>query len=158
MVSLATFSYRDYDRETASTSVYFVEAADDGSNFAALTASVSAVETAIEAVTNAQKYRRKLAVENILYSNAASTAQTSAREVKMRIVYEDSSNGKIGSIEVASPDPASYVLQTNSDRIDLSAAGSASWLALVSALQSNATTRDGNALAVMYIERVGRNL
>jgi hypothetical protein len=77
------------------------------------------------------------------------------RETKLLVQYVDTVNGRRGTVTIPSPNLA-LVAQIGTDVVDHNVNVTA--LALTTAIENNAVSRDGNAIQVVGMRIVGRNI
>ena len=145
-----TFTFTDHTGERSAVRVRGVELT--AVNFdAQITASV-ALQDAIAALTLGIKGKVVYANENII-SSAPATDHFAQREIKWLVSYSDDVNGKKYSLEIPTADLD--LLPDGAERLDLADTEAA---AFVSAFEAFAKSPDGNAVSVIAVDFVARNL
>lgn len=162
MPDTAFFSFRDFDREVSTVTLNVVD--QTAANFAAQNTLHTAFLTAWAGLINAVAASDGITIVRGR-SGAVPTDQTSAREVKWLVTYEDSSAtltggsdnpsfGKLFNTEVPcaeTDDPA--IFKPNTDELDLTNEDVA---AAVTAFEAYARSPNGGVPNVLSIRRVGR--
>lgn len=116
-------------------------------------ANVAALQTDVEAVTNAALQTVTEISDTTAVSSANAASQWSQVELGLRIHLSDTVNAETGYITVPSPDLDALTLDGDEVELeDLSVMA-----ALVTEIETNVVSRDGNAVTVIRAEIVGRN-
>lgn len=146
------FSVRDFSQERSAVDFAIVDLT--AGNIAANLTAFAAVQTAIDNVTLGTIASRRLVAVDEIVSSVIPANPFAQRELKWLVRYTDSVNGKSGSLEIPTADPTG-ILVAGTDRMDLT---EPTPTALVTALEANARTVDGNTFNITGIFLVGRNL
>jgi len=146
-----TMSYVDYGEEVATCT--FNGAEMTVLNFEAQASLIDALVTAVEAVVKGTFWKevRRAVLERS--SKVPPVSTDAQRERKWIIIYEDNTTYKHYNTELPCADLS--LLKANSDEMDISAGAGA---ALVSAFEDYVLSPDGNAVTVLKVVHVGRNL
>lgn len=152
MTSKVTISILDYDKESSTVGIR----GDDvtAGNFAAQETLMDAIVAAIDGVSIGTSYKneRTYAVNESAKTPPAS--KFAQRETKWLVRYTDDTDPiGDGSFEIPAADLA--LLATNTKTMDLSAGAGA---ALVTALEAGMVSKLGNAITVVDVIHVGRNI
>jgi len=139
-------SYADASNEVSNVSFY-VDAVDFDADSAAITAAIDAVSAGIRRKTDI--------VLPYVFSNATPTGVHANRESKMIVSYEDTVTFKRYVASIPMPNLAVCNRLPNTDLFDLTDEPVAS---LVTALEANALSQDGNAINILSCKFVGRNI
>lgn len=144
-----TLTYTDFSKERSSTQIRVKQLADN----AAYNTAVGSLETAIDAIINGTQYSRE-SCEVTRLSNAAG-GNGSSREYKLLIRYEDNVTKQLYSVTIPTFDISTVTVITDTDRIDMTAAPAP---ALKTAFEAIVQSPSGNAVTVIAMISVGRNL
>lgn len=136
------YTYKDYSGKSSSVRFPLAGAAVEATLRAAVEAATSA---------NLNRVTNIASVEPI--STAASLDEDSTVKLGLRIHVADDVNGESGYFTIPSPD--TNTLEFIGDDVNMNDAGAGA--ALVAAIETHVVSRDGNAVTVQRIERVGRN-
>ncbi len=112
----------------------------------------AALQTDVEAVTNASLQSRTEIADVVSVSSVPAASQWSQVELGLRIHVSDSVNNETGYFTIPSPDLDALTL--DADEVELADAGVMA--ALVTEIETNVLSRDGNAVTVTRAEIVGR--
>lgn len=112
----------------------------------------AALQTDVEAVTNASLQSRTEIEQVVVVSSVPAASQWSQVELGLRIHVSDSVNNETGYFTIPSPDLDALTL--DADEVELADAGVMA--ALVTEIETNVLSRDGNAVTVTRAEIVGR--
>lgn len=140
----------DYSYEGVSTS--WNGANPTAGTFDALVAAAEAVQDAIQGVSLIDyEGLTMLAIDDPRETDQPASPYAQ-REAKWLVSYSDNVTGRVYSMEIGGPDLT--LLSSDGQTMDVSGGAGA---ALVSALETNVLSRDGNAITVGPIVHVGRN-
>lgn len=89
-------------------------------------------------------------------TNVGPTDPNAQREQKLLVVYEDDVTKSLYSVEIPALDYDAVTLKENSDEVVLADGGVMA--ALVTAMETHAVSKDGNAINVIRAVAVGRNI
>lgn len=155
MATKGYFGWRDHSNELSQVQLYFDVVAAGGANFDATIASMTAVFDEIETVSlcdSAGYGMRQGIVADPSTTPASNLAQ---RESGLRVFLTDDSNGLKSHFTVPGPDLANLTIPAGGDLVTLA---DASIMAdLVTALEANLESVDGNSVTVTKAVIVGRN-
>lgn len=149
--TLFSKSYRDYSKEVTRVQLRIAYPADA----IARDVTVGALNTALDGVVNAQEITRNVTYTEKL-GNGFSIDPTSRRETKLLVRYEDSVNFKLYTTEIPAVDTSVLTYVANTDFVDITAGTAIP--ALVTALETYVVSPDDNAITVLDMQVVGRNL
>jgi hypothetical protein len=154
MTSKVTVSFRDHSNEVGRTQFLLDEIAGDGSNYAALVTAASTIQGAIDDITLLDDAGYQLA--DILGSDPGSipASNLAQREYGLRIYLVDNQGWK-GTMTIPGPDLSALTIPEGGDAVTL--ADASVMAALVTALEADAISPDGNAVEVVRARVVGRN-
>lgn len=146
------FSFRDYSEERSTLDFAIVDLS--AGNIAANLTAFDAVQTALEGVTDGVVATRRLIALDEVVSGLIPTVASVQRERKWLVRYIDTVTQRPGSFEIptASPDG---LLTAGTDLMNLTLTAPT---ALVTALEANVRSINGNTINVQQIRLVGRNL
>jgi len=147
------FSFRDFSEERSTVDFAIVDLT--AGNIAANLTAFDTVAAAIDGVTLGTLATRRLVAVDEVVSSVIPANPFAQRELKWLVRYTDTVNGKSGSLEIPTADPTG-IMVAGTDRMDLSITGTPT--ALVTALETNGRTVDGNTFNITGIFLVGRNL
>lgn len=149
------FGRRDHSNELSQIQLYFPTIAAGGANFDAVIANITSVFDEIEVVSlcdNSGYGFRDVIVADPSTIPASNLAQ---RETGLRVFLTDDSNGKKSHFTLPGPDLANLTIPAGGDLVTLA---DASIMAdLVTAIEADAKSEDGNAVTVTRAVIVGRN-
>ncbi len=153
MPGLLTARFRDYSNEYSTFSVLVEEIDGIARTFDGLQSEVAALESAVEAISLATlvsiNFRQIANTED----DQAPTSPFAEREHGLRFFYSDDVNAKKYHITVPAPDYATIDVP-GSDEVPLDQTEVA---ALVSWMEAEMQSADGNAITVDRVVKVGRN-
>jgi hypothetical protein len=137
----------DYTSERSTASFYVADAIGD--------AAITAIVGAVDGVTVGGRQDAELVVESTKDAGTPGPAASplAQRENKWLVRATDDVNGRNVQIEIPCAD-----LTLLSGGQDFLALGDTEAAALVTALEANVLSQDGNAISVTSIQFVGRNL
>lgn len=151
MPSSTNFRIVDTSGENSS---FRVAGADVSSaNYDAQQTQVIALSDAIEGLIIGQLAERRFTSSVAFPDTVAPSDPYAQRELKWLITYSDDVTGDLQQIEVATPDLS--LLVPGSDVLDLASTEGA---AFVTAFETFARSKDGNAVTVVGGRLVGRNI
>jgi len=152
MPSRYNVSIRDYGKEI-STAGFRGTTLNAGNFVAQLALQATLLGTLADITLGEQAKTTVVAVETIL-SAAAPTSDLAQRETKWLVRYEDNTTHLVYNVEIPTADLAGHLLG-NTDNADLANADIAAFIAAFEAYQVGPT---GNAVTVVDILHVGRNI
>jgi hypothetical protein len=155
MTTQGFFSYRDHSSEIGNVRLFFDNMDAGGANYDAVVASIVAVEAEIQDCSLCDQagygYRDEIGGDTGT-SPASNLAQ---RESCLRVFLVDDSNAKRSHFTIPGPDLANLTIPVGTDQVTLA---DASIMAdLVTAVEANCQSIDGNSLTVEKAYIVGRN-
>lgn len=154
MTLKANFKYRDHSNEIGSMALIFPEISAGGADYDAVILAMSDVETAITACTLCDEagygYTDILAGD----LDTIPTSEYAQRELGLRVFLVDDTNGRKSHFTIPGPDLASLTILAGTDMVDLSDAGIMA--ALVTEVEGECLSQDGNAVSVLRAVIVGR--
>lgn len=154
-MTVASWTYADYDNEKGTFSIGCIPLAADGSNYAAWKTARDAVTAALVDLTIGNMQQTALH-EIVRTSNAAATHPAAARERKWVLTLEDVSTLGLYTVELPVADHLDSLLRfTNQDVADLS---DSQWTAFTTAFESFYRTKAGNQASLLSAVMVGRNI
>jgi len=146
-----TFIDRSAEKSVASFNL--TEIAGDGSNYAAVTASMAAVKAAFAAVTDGAIAEESLVASRTRLTNVI--PGSGHRELKWLVRYQDDVTMKLYNLEIPNADDTALPMNAGSDFVDIGNAGAASFIA---AFNTNILSPAGNAVTLISVQLVGRNI
>ena len=144
-------TYRDFSREMSSVEMLVAEPSAGGADFDAVIAGVAAVTAAVETISIGV-----LAKESVIINESKEVGDAGAgakRELGLRVFWADTTAESVGHFTIPCPNPTGGWLQLGTDDVDLT---DASIVALISALEANCYSPQGNLIVVSKIVEVGR--
>lgn len=111
-------------------------------------------ETSLSAISNGTRYKRSEALNTLLASQSAPT-NNSFREDKWLVRIEDNATFKRSSFTIPTADTSTITFVAGTDFIDLGVGAGATAKTNIEAFVESP---DGNAITVLSIEYVGRNI
>jgi len=149
--SRLNLTYNDYASEGSQVSFRGEELT--AGTFASQMAKQDNIVTAVEAVTLCLLVKDlRIATEDTLAAGGAASPQAQ-RELKWLVRMYDTTTGRAVSVQIPGADTS--LLEAGSDRMDST---SAEYIALVAAIKDFHISVEGNAVEVIDIVLVGRNL
>jgi len=152
MTVKVTLSGLDASNEGTSFGVYMVDLT--AANFDARATALAAVQAAVRGVS-------KIAFDGASYPAMFTPRETTVpadpyaqRELKWRVSYSDNVNARIGEFEIGGPELTGIIV-AGTDFMNLASTEGA---ALVTALEANCRSRDGNAINITEVKLVGRTV
>ena len=147
--------YIDHSGERSTSVMYLPDIASDGSNWSALTADTTGagdlIKAAIALVTQCNLTKQTVSVNIDLDIPVPPAAESAQREEKLWVQYVDTVQpDRYGEFTI--PAPVDALFQINTDEVDIAANAAA--LALITVLEANLVSRDGNAIQVTRMRRV----
>jgi hypothetical protein len=146
-------SYVDASNENSNVQVNIV--AYNVLSFADVLTGISQLWAAVDAVTLMNPIQDSITLYSTKFSKVIPTDPNAQRERKMLISFEDATNFTPGRIEIPGPDFSVVPLLPGTDIFDLADTQMA---ALVTAIESQVRSADGNEVNVIRANAVGRNL
>lgn len=116
-------------------------------------ANEGALRTAVDGVSIGQLQKATLVDSEVQISSANAASEWAQVELGLRLHLADSVNGESGYVTIPCPDLAT--LTVDGDNVTLADAGVMA--ALVTEVEANVLSRDGNAVTVERATVVGRN-
>lgn len=151
MSDRASFLGLDYSKERTKTGIYL--ATLTAANFDVQQAALNNLQVGIQSVSLIA-YDGKTYPSGVVARESVPAADSNAqREAKWLVNYVDNANGRKGNFEIGGADTSLLVL--NSDLMDISAGTGATFVTIV---ETNAVSRDDNAITVIDVRYVGRTL
>jgi hypothetical protein len=147
-------SYADYSGERSSVSFWLAEMT--AATHDAVVASQTAINAALEDVSRGQQREQTLVHSKVRISNMNASDTEADREAKLLVVYEDNTTKDIFTAEIPCVDKSALTRVVDTDFVVLNDAGAMA--ALVTALETHAISRNGNAISVIRGILVGRNI
>ena len=150
-MSRMTLSYKDFKRKIGTCEFLLPGITAGGADYDALVTAGAAMVTAIEAISVGMLHKEQIAInEAVEVGDAAAGAK---REIGLRVFWADTTAETVGHFTIPAPDPEGAWLQVGTDIVDVSDSDIA---ALITAVNANVLSPDGNAVAVSRIVEVGR--
>lgn len=119
------------------------------------TDNVGALRLAVAAITRGNFVRHTVSAVEYPEAGTLPADPEAHRETKLLVSYVDNVNARRGSVTIAAPD-LSILAQTGTDVVDHTSNAAA--IALTTAIETYAASRDGNAITVIGMRIVGRNI
>lgn len=155
MTTQGFFGLRDHSNELSQVALFFDNIDAGGANFDTVIASITSVYDELQTVSlcDNQGYGfRDQIVDDPSTIPASNLAQ---RESGLRVFMADDSNGKKSHFTLPGPDLANLTIPAGGDKVTLA---DASIMAdLVTAIEADCQSVDGNSLTVTRAVIVGRN-
>jgi len=155
MTTKANFNYRDFSGEVGRVALQFATILGDGSNLAAILTAIDAVGDALEAITLGTVAGRAYTNQTVADAGTFPASQYAQRELGVRVYLTDNVNGKKSSFTIPAPELSILSIAAGSDDVDISDASVMA--ALVTAIEANVKSVDGNAVTVTRASVIGRN-
>jgi len=152
MTTKMTITYNDRSNEKSTVTLDFAQIAAGGANFDTVISAMNTVEAAIDNMTLCDNSKQAF-YDVISVGESIPTSPYAQRELGVRVFFVDDVNGEKGHFTIPGPDLANLEVVANSDQLDLTGTLEA---ALITALEANALSRDGNAITVQRMVIVGR--
>lgn len=149
-VNRLSVSYIDRDSESSSTSINSAVFVDNATYATARDDLISA----FDAVTNGSRWKYSESVDT--FASKIPPTNTSFREAKWLVRYEDNTTFTRGSFTIPTADASSVTFISGTDNVDLADGGAGE--ALKDAIEAFVTSTAGNAVSVISVEYVGRNI
>jgi hypothetical protein len=150
-MSRLTLTYRDYSREMSTVEMLLAEPSAGGADFDAVIAAAAAVTAAIDAISTGMLAREGLFINES--KEVGDAAPGSKRELGLRVFWADTTAETVGHFTIPSPDPTGAWLQVGTDEVDVT---DPLISALITAVEANVYSPDGNLVNVSKIVEVGR--
>jgi len=155
MTTKAFFGWRDHSNELSQVQLYFDDIAAGGANYDTTVASIVAVFDEIETVSLCDAAGYGLRQQKVDDPSTIPASNLAQRESGMRVFLVDDSNGKKSHFVIPGPDLANLTIPAGGDLVTLA---DASIMAdLVTALEANLESVDGNTVTVTRAVIIGRN-
>lgn len=148
----AEITYLDYSEEKSRFRVN--SPVLNAGNIAAQITAFGSLITAAEAIVLGTKTNTKLVAVDTVYSAVAPTDENAQRERKFLIRFQDQTNLRIGTTTLPTADNAGRLIP-GTDLVDLTEGAVATF---VTEFEAFAKSPDGNAVAILQMVAVGRNL
>lgn len=145
------FSYRDYSREMSSMELLIADPSAGGADFDATIAKQATLVTALAAITNAVLGKQGMYINES--KEVGDAPAGTKRELGLRVFWADTTAETVGHFTIPAPDPTGAWLILGTDDVDLTETDVA---ALITALEANCLSPDGNAITISRITEVGR--
>lgn len=145
-----TATFVDRDGEKSVTGVRNKTFAD----LAAYESARNDFETSLSAITNGTRYKR-VEARNTLLASQSPPSSNSFREDKWLVRVEDNVTFKRSSFTIPTANASSITFVAGSDKVDLAIGAGATAKANIEAFVESP---EGNAITVLSIEYVGRNI
>lgn len=155
-MSAVTFTFIDSSGETSTMTMNLPAIAVDGSNWAAVQLDINDLYAALDAVTLGAIKEYKFTASHTRLGNAIPT--TGEREEKVLVRYQDDVSLKVYSVTIPCRDRDKFPWQPGTDLADINDSTIPEFTALIAALNTNMLSPEGNAITVISMEKVGRNL
>lgn len=150
-MSRLVLTYRDFSREMSSIEMLMAEPTAGGADFDAVIAAVAAVTAAVETISTGVLAKESLAINEA--KEVGDALAGSKRELGLRVFWADTTAETLGHFTIPSPDPTGGWLLVGTDEVDYA---HAAIVALVSAVEANVYSPQGNLINVTKIVEVGR--
>lgn len=145
-----SLTIKDYSNEDSTTTVNTKSLTDN----VAYEAARDAFNTAVDNITSGRL--AAYTESNIVrLSNQPAIDSSSARELKVLVSYEDTVTFKKFSVTVPTFRPSLVTMMAGTDLVDITAGSAA---AFVTAFEAFVNSPDGNAVSVISMRLVGRNI
>jgi len=151
MPSRTNFRITDYSAESSNFRVAGVDVSS--ANYDAQQTQVIALSNAVEGIIIGQLAERAFTSSVAQPDTVAPTDPFAQRELKWLVTYTDDTTGDLQQVEIATPDLA--LLVAGSDLMNVAAGAGATF---VTAFEAFVRSADGNAVSVVSIRLVGRNI
>jgi len=155
MTTKAFFGWRDHSNELSQVQLYFDDIAAGGANYDTTVASIVAVFDEIEIVSLCDAAGYGLRQQKVDDPSTIPASNLAQRESGMRVFLVDDSNGKKSHFVIPGPDLANLTIPAGGDLVTL--ADASIMAALVTALEANLESVDGNTVTVTRAVIIGRN-
>lgn len=152
MASRAAITYNDHSGEKSVFRFRIVDLTP--ANVAATVGLVASLQAAINPIILGTVNKQTVQYSETQPDATLPTSEVARREDKWLVRYQDVTNGKKGSAEIPTPEVATHMLG-NTDKADLN---NTEISAFVTAFEAVVRSVDGNAVNVLEIEAVGRDL
>jgi hypothetical protein len=150
-MSRMTLSYKDYKRKVGTCDFLLPDITAGGADYDALVTAAAAMVAAIETLNVGILTKEQIAInEAVEVGDAAIGAK---RQLGLRVFWADTTAETVGHFTIPSPDPEGAWLQVGTDIVDVNDSDIA---ALITAVNANVLSPDGNAVNVSRIVEVGR--
>jgi len=152
MTTQMQLTYNDHSNEKSTLSLHFAQIAAGGGNFDTVISSMNTVETAIDNMTLCDNSKQAF-YDVLSVGEDTPVSPWAQREIGVRVFFVDDVNGEKGHFTIPGPDLDSLGVVSGTDVLDITDTLEA---ALVTALEANALSRDGNAISVQRMVIIGR--
>jgi hypothetical protein len=150
-----SFNLIDHSGERTATHVNVEDIESDGSNMATVLASISALQVALLLATDCNHVSTTFTMTTDTSIATPPATVTAQREIAVRVKMVDNVNNKPTSFTVAGPATTFYPpTGVPGDYIPLD---NAIFAALITVLEANLTSPDGNPVTVVEGRLIGRN-
>ena len=155
MTTKGFMTYRDHSDEIGKLELHFDNMDAGGANYDAVVASIVAVEAAVDTISLCDQagygYRDTIGGD----AGTTPASNLAQRESGLRVFLVDDSNAKKSHFTIPGPDLANLTIPAGTDIVTLADAGIMA--ALVTAIEANCQSVDGNSVTVWKAVVVGRN-
>jgi hypothetical protein len=151
MSSRMSITYIDYSGEKSTISFNCV--ALSPGNVAAQETLLIALAAAIAPCVLGNKVKTEIVYAATTPDNTPASDEGAQRELKWLVRYTDNVNGKVGRLEIPTAEGATHLVSNSDLALDTGEMG-----ALRTAIEAVVRSVDGNAITVLDIHIVGRNL
>jgi len=148
------FKIRDFSDEYSTVRIPIADFAADGSDYQARMTQVGSLQAAIAAVTAGTIAPRTVPAERGIVNDTRPASPFAQRELKWLIQYQDDVSGKHYTLSI--PAPALELMSDGGDDV-ADIVGITAWSTLVTWLEANMTSPEGNSITVNRVSVVGRN-
>lgn len=145
-------TYQDYSGEKSTMQVNIV--ALTAGNIAATLTAVDVFSAAVDAVTLGNPIKETIVAEENQTGSGNAGSAFAQRELKWLVTYKDNTTNDIYTAEIPCPDLA--LLVPGTDLMDVSSGSDGE--TFVTQWQTLVKSRNGNAVTVIQVRAVGRNL
>jgi hypothetical protein len=155
MATKGFIGFRDHSNELSQVQLYFDDIAAGGANYDATLVSIAAVHDELEIVSLCDVAGYGLRQQILDDASTIPASNSAQRESGMRIFLVDDTNGKKSHFVVPGPDLDNLTIDAGGDKVTLA---DASIMAdLVTAIEANLESVDGNSVTVSRAVVIGRN-
>ena len=155
MATKGFFGFRDHSNELSQVQLWFDDVAAGGANYDTTLASMLAVHDEIETVSLCDIAGYGLRQQILADASTIPASNAAQRESGMRVFLVDDTNGKKSHFVLPAPDLTNLTIPAGGDLVTLA---DASIMAdLVTALEANLESVDGNTVTVTRAVIIGRN-
>lgn len=155
-VTMVSVNMLDHSGEPTRTQFAVGELLADGTNWAAITASIDLLVAGLAVATSCIRVNTTISMEYNTGLGTIPITVTAQREIAIRVKFRDAVTGEFGFVTVPGPIVTFYPpTGVKGDYIPLDNVVFAAYIAL---MESDMVSRDGNAIEVVEGRLVGRNL